>query len=89
MSTYLRASAFIMLGNSLPFILLCNLPFNSALIRRWPLEIKYTLIYVNIAMNSLIVEQPSRMPAYMGFIVSKAIGLMWRMIKLKANGDSK
>ena len=86
---YLRAAAFIMLGNSVPIILLCQLPYNAKLIKNWSLVLKYTLIYVNLAMCSLLVEDAARMPAYLGFVLSKAIGLMWAMIKFRMQGNIK
>ena len=85
----LRASAFIMLTNSIPLIIQCNLPHNSPLIRYWSLSTKYVLIYLGWAMASLILEEPQRLPAYMGFTLSKSIGIVWGMLKMKSYGNLK
>jgi len=78
---YLRGSLFIMLGNSIPWIILCTYPFNSPAIRKWSIGSKMMLVNTLPATLSLAVESSDRMSAYMGFIVSKAISQAWRLMK--------
>ena len=74
----LRGASFVMLGNSVPFIILCYYPFTSWPIKNLPMTKKMPLVYTSSASLCLIAEDPSKMPAYMGFFVSKAISLIWR-----------
>ena len=79
----LRGAIFVMLGNSIPFITLCYYPFNSRLIKNLPMTQKMPLIYTSLAPISLIVESPSKMPAYMGFFLAKSSSMLWRICRIR------
>ena len=72
-----------MLANTLPWIMLCNVPFNTSLIRNWSHDVKVTFVYLLLACLTYIVEKPRRLSAYMGFLVSKALSQLWSLLKHK------
>ena len=79
---FIRATAFLALGTSLPFIIVCNFPLNSDPFYFLPFGVRITLFYAYPAiLSSLILELPTKMPSYMGFFISKAISMAWGLIK--------
>lgn len=69
---FIRSVSFLTLGNTLPFLIVCNVPFHSKLTRHWPLALKVLLLILPVPI-SLLVESTSRMPAYMGYNMSMAL----------------
>ena len=81
LDSFLRSVAFITLGNSLPFILHCNLPFSSPLTRNWPLELKTCLLIFPLFL-AFFAEHTSRIPAYMGYCTRMALSQAWNLLKV-------
>ena len=70
---YFQATMFIVLGTSLPFIIVCRIPLGSDPFSFLPFGWRISIVYSLIPILSLIVDTPSKMPSYMGFFVSKSI----------------
>ena len=79
----LRGASFVMLGNSVPFIILCYYPFTSWPIKNLPMTKKMPLVYTSMASLTLIAEDPVRMPAYVGFFVSKGLSIAFRLLQAR------
>ena len=86
---YLGAAGFLMLGNAEPFIMFCMLPLNTSWFRKWPIAFKIMCIYITCCVNCLVIESASRMPAYMGFVQSKVISQVWRLLKAEGLVNKK
>ena len=78
---YLQASMFLVLGTSLPFILVCQNPFCKDPLVWLSFGQRACLSYALFPIMCLIVDVPSKMPSYMGFFVSKAISQAWALMK--------
>ena len=72
---YFRAALFLCLGAGLPFGLVCRIPFFSHNWARMPFHLRAIFLYALMPIACLIVDIPTKMPAYMGFYVSKAISI--------------
>lgn len=75
----IRGALFVCLANSVPFTFLCCYPFSSRLIRGLSIRKKVPMFFTSIVALALIVEAPSRIPAYMGFMVAKALSQIYKL----------
>ena len=69
---YIRATLFLVLGTSVPFMLVCAFPitsllFDNRLMKPLAKSRSIMLGYGTIPILALIVEVPTKMPGYMGF----------------------
>lgn len=78
---FIRATLFLVVGTSMPFWLICNVPLNSLPFKFLPRGIQISLWYGYSSILGLIVDLPTKMPSYMGFFVSKALSLGWGLMK--------
>lgn len=78
---FIRATLFLILSCGGPFLLVCQIPLLSDPIRFMAPTWRITLIYIWTSIATLIVELPTKMPAYMGFFLSKAVSLFWARLK--------
>ena len=79
---FIKATLFLILSCGGPFLLICQIPLLSDPIRFMAPTWRITLIYIWTSIATLIVELPTKMPAYMGFFLSKAVSLFWARLKL-------
>ena len=81
LNQFIRASLFLILSCGGPFIMFCALPIPTYPLNYWSGTAQIGLQFVWPSIATLIVELPSKMPAYMGFFLSKAISLFWARLK--------
>lgn len=74
-------AAFIALGSGLPFVLICLVPFYKLPFPALSFFWKNMFVYGLLPMSTLAIEPPTRMPGYVGFYISKAISLLWQILK--------
>ena len=86
---YLRASMYICLGTGLPTVITCMIPFHKLPLAGWRFGLRISLVYSLFPNMCLIVDAANRMPAYMGFFVSKAISMAWAVVKAKTSLPNK
>ena len=79
---FIRATLFLILSCGGPFVLVCAFPLGSDPLTFLTWGQRVGLLYTWTSIATLIVELPSKMPAYMGFFFSKAISLFWARLKL-------
>ena len=72
---FIRATLFLILSCGGPFLLVCQIPLLTDPITLLTPTWRITLIYIWTSIATLIVELPTKMPAYMGFFLSKAVSL--------------
>lgn len=72
---------FLVIGTALPFMIVCRWRLNSDPFVFLSFGIRTCLIYALVPIMSLILDEPSKMPSYMGFFVSKAISQAWALLK--------
>ena len=80
---WLLPAFFIMVAATLPFALICLVPFNKLPFPSLALPLRISFTYGFLPMMSLALESSTKMPAYLGFFVSKAISMLWQLLKLK------
>ena len=78
---YIRATLFLLIGTSLPFITVCFFPLSSLILTSLSQAKRITVVYGTLPILSLIVDVPTKMPGYMGFFVSKSISMGWSLLK--------
>ena len=78
---FIRATLFLILGSGGSFIMFCGKPFLSDPFTFLPMMWRLTWIHTFIPVSTLFVDLPTKMPAYMGFFLSKAISLLWARLK--------
>ena len=78
---YIKATMFLVLGTWIPFITVCAIPLKYLPFPWLPFGVRIALTYMPIACGSIIVDIPTKMPSYMGFFVSKAISMIWSLLK--------
>lgn len=78
---FIRATLFLILSCGGPFLLVCQIPLLTDPITLMTPTWRITLIYIWTSIATLIVELPTKMPAYMGFFLSKAVSLFWARLK--------
>ena len=78
---FVRATLFLILSCGGPFILACALPLFTDPLTFMSGSGRVGLLYALPSIATLIVDLPTKMPAYMGFFLSKAISLFWARLK--------
>ena len=85
---FIRATLFLILSCGGPFLLVCQIPLLTDPITLLTPTWRITLIYIWTSIATLIVELPTKMPAYMGFFLSKAVSLFWARLKQRGTVPS-